>query len=778
MLKLPNFKISKRPPKLDIDTAILDEPLPDSSISTVMAASPEAEFSATRASEVTISAATISVPTISATQSDTSFSSAHPVGQPASKRERFSLKIPLVDQWPFRQQLTMLMPVVGAGVLLAAFFFWVDSRQADNATLLTRVVGDSLMHSQRLAKSAPNAVMGNAEAFEQLVESQTALDDAFKTLMEGYSGEGRSVQPAPEALTPLLQTALKTWEGSKVSAINLAAQKSLLLNLAGVRGQINEVNPQLLENSQIVAAQKVQAGASAREVSASAELVMLTQRIAKNVNQVINGETFSADAARTLQNDVSDFSKLTDSLLNGDERLRIAAATDTETKRNLIDLKKTIIKIEKPLDSVVTNLEKVKIAKTAERDIFYSSESLRSQLSAVQQGLVDQDATRIVNISLAAMFLMVSILAGALIIRAYLRDSEKRTQQAEEQKVIAERLEQEAKRTNDQNQSAILRLMNELQEVADGDLTVEATVSEDITGAIADSVNYTVEELRSLVGRINKTAEQVNDASSKAQMISSSLQVASEQQSLEIRGTGESVLRMAQQINDVSARASASVKVAHQSLTASEAGSTAVSNAIMGMNGIRDNIQETAKRIKRLGESSQEIGEIVELISDITEQTNVLALNAAIQAASAGEAGRGFTVVAEEVQRLAERSGEATKQISALIKTIQTDTQDAVSAMERSTQGVVEGTKLSDDAGRALVEIGSVATELSALIEDISTTTSKQATSAGTVAQSIQRILLVTEQTSEGTQQAAGSIRHLSELASELKSSVSRFKVQ
>jgi twitching motility protein PilJ len=319
--------------------------------------------------------------------------------------------------------------------------------------------------------------------------------------------------------------------------------------------------------------------------------------------------------------------------------------------------------------------------------------------------------------------------------------------------------------------------MNELQGVADGDLTVQATVSEDITGAIADSVNYTVEELRSLVSRINATAEMVNEASSQAQMIASSLQTASEQQSREIRDTGESVLRMAQQINEVSARAAESANVARHSLTASQEGARAVHTAIAGMNGIRDHIQETAKRIKRLGESSQEIGEIVELISDLTEQTNVLALNAAIQAASAGEAGRGFTVVAEEVQRLAERSAEATRQIAGLIKTIQTDTQNAVAAMERSTQGVVEGTRLSDDAGRALGEIGRVSTHLAELIEDFSNTTSRQAASAGTVAQSIQRILLVTEQTSEGTLQTAGSIRQLAELAQELKSSVSRFKV-
>jgi twitching motility protein PilJ len=756
-----------------MDTAILDEPDQDSSmdIQTVMGnqSAQTAKYeqdTQMAASPATVSASTMAMPTTTIGTSR------------AGAKKRFALKLYGLDDLPFRKQINILAPIVAAGVVVSAAFLWFDSKQSDNITALTQVVGETLMHSQRLAKAAPNAVTGNADAFEQLSESQAALNLAFETMMEGGERNGSKVNAVADSVMPDLQLAGKTWETAKASAAQLLLQKELLLTLASLRGQINSVNPQLLENTQIVASQKVQSGAPAREVSAAGDLVMLTQRIGKNVNQVISGDAFNADAAKTLSQDVTDFNKLIDSLLNGDERLRIAPASDVETKRNLNELRAIVTRIEKPLDSVVKNLEKVNKAKTAERDIFYSSEPLRSQISLVQSGLVQQSEARKWNFAFAAFFILAALIAVGLIFRAYLKDSETRADQAEEQRQAAQELEQEAKRMNDQNQSAILRLMNELQEVADGDLTIEATVSEDITGAIADSVNYTVEELRSLVGRINNTAEQVNDASTKAQMISSSLQVASEQQSLEIRNTGESVLRMAQQINEVSARASESVKVARQSLTASEAGTKAVTNAITGMNGIRDNIQETSKRIKRLGESSQEIGEIVELISDITEQTNVLALNAAIQAASAGEAGRGFTVVAEEVQRLAERSGEATKQIAALIRTIQTDTQDAVSAMERSTQGVVEGTKLSDDAGRALDEISTVSTELSTLIEDFSTTTSKQAASAGTVAQSIQRILLVTEQTSEGTQQAAGSIRQLSELASELKSSVSRFKVQ
>jgi twitching motility protein PilJ len=362
---------------------------------------------------------------------------------------------------------------------------------------------------------------------------------------------------------------------------------------------------------------------------------------------------------------------------------------------------------------------------------------------------------------LAAAILLLSTLL--LLAKVYLDDARHRAFEAEG--------------SSRRNQQAILLLMNEMSDLADGDLTVRATVTDDITGAIADSVNYTTDELRKLVSRVTSASDLVANAAGGAQGVTMELLKASHKQATELRGAGEAVGLITRSIQEVDSSATQSAKVAQRTLAVTEQGAHAVRNAISGMDAIREQIQETAKRIKRLGESSQEIGDIVDLISDITEQTNVLALNAAIQAASAGEAGRGFSVVAEEVQRLAERSAEATKQIGALVKAIQGDTQDAVAAMEKSTQGVVEGARLSDEAGQSLREIEQVSHELADLISSISVSTQVQTDMAQEVATTMADILKMTEKTTEDTRKTADSVTELANLASDLKGSVSGFKL-
>jgi twitching motility protein PilJ len=684
-----------------------------------------------------------------------------------------AVRLPVIGDKPVGTQVQVLMILTILASLIVLVVLVIDLRLAANGAAQIEITGDTLMHTQRLAKAAPNAVQGNRTAFAELKDSRDRISANLAAL---ENGDAR-VSASSAEIQPMLASVIERWKASEAAASMIIAQEKTLTSFGDVIKRINDASPRLLQLTEEISALKLQQGAPAREIAAAGQLVMLTQRLGKSANSLVAGETANAEVALLLGRDINLFRDLTQALLAGNDTLRIAPATDNETRARLQELGKIYADFQGSIASALGNLQAIVQAKDAELAILRDSETLRTQVTELQRAYQKEQRIRVVNFWVIALTGLFGLLCAGAIAKVLLEDSRKRAAEAEAQRAEAQRLEEEARRANEQNQAAILRLMNELQEVADGNLTVQATVTEDITGAIADSVNYTVEELRALVGRINSTAEQVNTASTQARDIATRLLTASEAQSREIKETGEKVLQMAAQITDVSRNAGESAKVARTSLEAAERGQRAVYNQIAGMNEIREQIQETAKRIKRLGESSQEIGEIVELITDITEQTNVLALNAAIQAASAGEAGRGFSVVAEEVQRLADRSAEAAKQIGALVRTIQTDTQDAVAAMERSTQGVVEGTKLSDAAGTALADIGRVSRQLAELIERIAGSTHEQAQSAGGVAQSIERILTVTEQTSQGTRQAAQSIGQLATLARELKASVARFRV-
>jgi twitching motility protein PilJ len=686
-----------------------------------------------------------------------------------------AIKLPLIGDKPVNTQVQVLLIILATCFFFLVVVLVVDNRMAANGALQTEIIGDTLMHTQRLAKAAPNAVEGNREAFLEMRQSRDAIAANLDALQNG--DPVRNLASSSLDLQPPLSKLIDRWKASEAAASVIIANERTLILFGDVIKKINDAGPRLQQLTEEITALKLQSGAPPREIATASQLVTLTQRLGKSANSMVAGTVANAEIALTLGRDINQFRDLTQALLAGSDALRVAATTDNETRTRLQELTRVYGEFQASISGAISGLQSIVQSKDAELAILRDSEQLRQQVGELGGLYIKEQATRKINLFVVAILAIGLLLCAFAIVKVLLEDTRKRAAEAEIQRMQAERLEQEAKRTNEQNQAAILRLMNELQEVADGNLTVQATVSEDITGAIADSVNYTVEELRGLVGRINNTAEQVNTASTAARDIATRLLTASEAQSKEIKDTGDKVLKMASQINDVSKSAGESAKVARASLDAAERGQRAVFNQIAGMNEIREQIQETAKRIKRLGESSQEIGEIVELITDITEQTNVLALNAAIQAASAGEAGRGFSVVAEEVQRLADRSAEAAKQIGALVRTIQTDTQDAVAAMEKSTQGVVEGTKLSDAAGNALGDIGRVSRQLAELIERIASTTNDQASSAGGVAQSIERILAVTEQTSHGTRQAAQSIGQLATLARELKASVARFRV-
>jgi twitching motility protein PilJ len=702
--------------------------------------------------------------------------------------------------------LPTLWKLVILGVLLillfgfAAFSLWFSVRDAGHGAAYVGTAGELQMFSQRISNALPAALRGEPAALKELALVRGKYVSWLGALQKGGDVGVATVPPTRAgSVTPLLGEVAKRWARVDKQVMRLRAQEQELLVFGQAFNVIRSKNLEAQALLDDLVKRKSNGSAAAGELAAVSRLLMLNQRVAKNAEIMVTpdvatdkeaaeSESARADPLQQLDADLEAARNLQAALLDGGDvaRTGIAAVRDDATRTRLAELEHLLAAQQVAASTMLEQRQQLAAAREAAGSALADSPPLLAATGQLFDAYAKEAATNSLNKRLTPTIVttLLAVILVLLMAKVYTEDATRRRQEAERQQREADRQQREAERQRrdaeadkEATQEAILRLMNEMGDLADGDLTVRATVTESITGAIADSVNYTIEELSVLVKRINQTASGVALASDNAQNTSTRLLEATERQSHKITSAGDSVLGMAQSMDQVSGQALESSRVARQSLEAAQKGAAAVSNSIKGMNEIRDQIQETSKRIKRLGESSQEIGEIVELISDITEQTNVLALNAAIQAASAGEAGRGFSVVAEEVQRLAERSGEATKQIAAIVKTIQTDTHNAVQAMENSTRNVVEGTLLSDAAGQALTEISQVSGNLAQLIEGISRDTQQQADSAKQVAGSMQEILQITEQTTAGTKQTAGSISELSTLAGELKASVAGFKI-
>jgi twitching motility protein PilJ len=674
------------------------------------------------------------------------------------------MKAKILGNTPTRsRKLKVLIATLLMLVLALAALVTYDLRQATFGTLYIATVGKIRMLSQRLAKAAQQASQGNLEAFKQLRESRDAFAAQMSLLLNGGEVAGTTLPATSAETRPVLEALDSQWKKNERNAALVIAEQANLINLDRAVRAINERNPALQELADEVAALSVQTGGSARQNAHAAQLMMLAQRMAKNANAMLAEALIDPEVSFLLGKDANTFRDILQGLLQGSEARRLARVSDAELRGKLGEMEAAFKEYQAAVASILGNQQRLVSAKRASFELFKDSEGLLNFAESLNNAYEAELAARRLNFIVMGALSLLALIVLVLIAKSLNDDQRRRADESERQ--------------NRENQTAIQRLLDEISNLANGDLTVRAQVTEHMTGAIADSINYTIDELRRLVAGITSASQQVTSATQEAQNVSGKLLQAAGKQAAEIQGAGQSVAQMAQSMVEVSKKANDSSKVAESSLHAAQKGAEAVQNAIRGMNDIRVQIQETSKRIKRLGESSQEIGEIVQLISDITEQTNVLALNAAIQAASAGEAGRGFTVVAEEVQRLAERSAEATKHIGAIVKSIQRDTQEAVEAMERSTQGVVQGTRTADQAEQALREIGSVSTQLAELIESISQATQQQAASASRVAANMKVILGITQLTTDGTKQTATSAARLTALADGLKSSVAGFKL-
>ena len=659
-------------------------------------------------------------------------------------------KAPLIGSLPVEKQYLYTGGTLIVSLLLAAGFTIYSSIQINNRTGYETRAGELKVLSQRLPLTAQQSVLGNAAAFKKLAAGKASFEATLKGLAEGDD----TVPATSGAARATLDKIDAQWKKFNPQVAQILSQQKNLVAMSVNIKRINDLSVDLQEVAEQLASQLADSGAGVREVSRANHLVMLSQRLPKNANLLLSAELIDPAVVMQLEKDTTSFRDTVQALMTG------GASRNEDSMATLEDLGSNMGDMVEVVGAVLANTQPLLQAKVSAKNLFTGSDTL---LADTDQLSKDYQSVGGVGYLLAALFGLLAIGSLVMLGLVNINETKSRARKSEEE--------------NGRNQEAILRLMDELGELAEGNLTINASVTEDITGAVADSINYTVEELRTLVRGINNAAQQMDQAASQASQVSDSLQQAAHRQTVEIEGTSAAVVSLAQSVQQVSGNAAESARVAEQSLAAAEKGQQAVANAIASMNGLREQIQETSKRIKRLGESSQEIGEIVELISDITEQTNVLALNAAIQAASAGEAGRGFSVVAEEVQRLAERSADATKQIAAIVKTIQSDTHDTVAAMEVSTQGVVEGAKLSDAAGQTLAEIGDVSKKLAGLIADISSATQSQAESTAKVAETMQDIKSISAQTSSGTQQTADSIGGMKQLAQDLKNSVAGFKL-
>ncbi len=657
--------------------------------------------------------------------------------------------------------IAVLLVIVMVGVYIKVM---VDER---GDSRYQSILGEMKVLSQQLSKNAGQVTSGDSEAFRLL---GTYNGDFSRNLSLLEEGDGTAMSGTPVAATPALDSLIDLWKKFSENIGLILTRQDTVTDLRAIVADINDQAAALLAISDEIATLMAQKGAPADQIYLATRQSMLSQRIINNVNRVLAGDAGSVTAADRFGRDARTFGSTIKGMLEGDPEQGIQQVKDPEVRAKVQQAAALFNKVGEQVTNILGRSPEMFDISEAVQKVLGSSNALLERLAALDsayQGFVDARNPKAWMGHVAGGIALVLFIISFLRVRT---GSSRQLAETESQRKASEE-------QNRRNQQAILRLLDEMGDLADGDLTVNATVTEDITGAIADSVNYAIEALRSLVTAINEAAEQVSGAATESEETANRLNQATEQQTQQIASATSAVNQMASSVENVSLSADQVAHEALESVSIASEGADVVQRTIAGMNKIREQIQETSKRIKRLGESSQEIGDIVELINDIAEQTNILALNAAIQAAMAGDAGRGFAVVADEVQRLAERSSGATRQIEALVKTIQTDTNEAVASMESSTSEVVAGARLAEDAGQALGKIERVAHHLAELVQNISSATRNQAQAASGITETMDAIQTITTQTAASTKQTAISIGNLAKMAEGLKKSAAGFKL-
>jgi len=647
-------------------------------------------------------------------------------------------------------------------LIFVATTFFKLANDAQNEQEWISHATDVQVTSQQLAKSAGEAAAGNLDAFLELGGSRKTIAAAMGTLRSG-SPSG-NLPPTPRAVTMPMNQLNLSWNRMSTNASSILDREKLILELAMASNIVQDNIPGIQKNTDSAIKALTQSGAPSNQLVFASRQLVLADRILRRVSEVLQGGSNAVSAAENLANDQRLFEQVLTALLRGNSQLGMTRVRNSTALQSLGKVKTLFENIKPQISSILdssSDLFEVRGAADeiflGSREVFDNAASLKNSIAVLPQSRLWPSLTAAV-IGLAVMVSMVWIL-----VYSFLSAERRRA------KIAA--------RNNKKSQEAILQLLDEMSSLADGDLTVQATVTEDITGAIADAVNFAIEQLRELVKGIKFTAHEVAGSAVKTRSSTSELAKAAAEQAAQVGEATKNVQKMALSFDSMAIRSSESTEVAHKSLNIAHTGGVKVRETINGMDTIREQIQGTSKRIKRLGESTQEIGDIVELINGFAEQTNVLALNAAIQAASAGGAGKGFAVVADEVQQLAESATHSTRRIESLVQTIQADTYEAVVSMESTISEVVSGARLAEDAGTALEQIQLVSTDLSRLIADISEEAHAQSATATDISVLMKSVQELSIQASEGSTLAARSVDELAELVMQLSDSVTDFKL-
>jgi twitching motility protein PilJ len=663
---------------------------------------------------------------------------------------------------------TFLIVLLVAAIGFAALDFYFlnvkngEDRQAIALTTQIQVL------SQQTAKYAIESSGGNAGSFGELEGTRDAIDSAVQRLLKGdaksgmqpYADKPKTSTPAGRAVTKLAEA----WKKLDGDIGKILSNKAVVLDSSQRADDLSRQLPLLNSEMEQVVNILQQRKGSPDQMLGTSRQMLLADRIIRRVQEVLQGGDSEQAAADGLARDAQSYGEVLKGLQEGNSSMGIKEIKDANASKILGGMQDSWDKLSDPLAKLTAAATNIAEVKSAGNQASLDSQNVLLRANELADQIGRLPVRRLFpNVWWGVIGAVAAVAFALLLVIALVSDQRRRFASSAE--------------LNQRNQEAIMRLLDEMGSLAEGDLTVKTTVSEDITGAIADSVNYAIDELRTLVTTINETSEQVSSSAQETQTTARHLADAAQQQAQRISTATSAINQIASSMDNVSKDSAESADVAERSVKIASHGAGVVRETISGMDSIRDQIQETSKRIKRLGESSQEIGSIVELINDIAEQTNILALNAAIQAASAGEAGRGFAVVADEVQRLAERSASATKRIETLVQTIQSDTNEAVNSMEQTTAEVVAGARKAEDAGSALGDIERVSHDLSSLIQNISTAARQQSAAATDISHSMNAIQEITSQTSQGASQTAESIGYLAQLASDLRRSVAHFKL-